>query len=126
MTFPATALAVTTVGMLARDSARNHPMDHPLMMMMSPTTTPLTVTGGAAQPKTTSSLAESFYKLPGPLRYFISGNFGNVLFYISERFLHACLHLLWTSQHQSDATTAMPSWTESATFFSAYMLHVPG
>ena len=74
----------------------------------------LRLRGGGANP------LAAFFRIPAPLRYFISGNLGNALFYCTELLCTAVLKAyLGHPEH-------MPSWADSATFFTAYLLHVPG
>lgn len=61
-----------------------------------------------------------FFQLPGPLRYFISGNVGNVVFYIVQTILYKVIPSEWMAKASSTS-----SMMDSAIFFLAYMLHVP-
>ncbi|GAX27823.1 hypothetical protein FisN_13Hh070 [Fistulifera solaris] len=83
-----------------------------------------------AAPSTTSptTLRQSLFRIPAPIRYFISGSCANVVFYFLERLLHRALYHFHFSKQEllGDWTEMMlPSWVNSATFFSAYMLQVP-
>lgn len=65
----------------------------------------------------------AFYQIPQPGRYFISGNLGNIIFYLTER---VCSWLLLLSLvGASHDSPPPPSWADSFTFFAAYLLHVP-
>lgn len=71
---------------------------------------------------------QTFFLIPAPLRYFISGSCANVVLYFTERCLyHALFHFHFSKRMIPDDWTEfmLPSWVNSATFFSAYMLQVP-
>jgi hypothetical protein len=75
-----------------------------------------------------SKLRQTLFRIPAPIRYFISGSCANVVFYFLERLLHSALYHFHFSKQEllGDWTEMMlPSWVNSATFFSAYMLQVP-
>jgi len=66
--------------------------------------------GGAKQ----ESLLSRFYRVPAPLRYFVSGNFGNLALFLTDHLVSALI-----SPHFKGP------WVHSTCFFTAYMLHVP-
>jgi hypothetical protein len=64
-------------------------------------------------------LGKTWYKVPHPLRYFVSGNTGNLLFYITERVLFAAL------DHVHLPTHVRP-YQDSITFLAGYLIHIVG
>ena len=84
------------------------------------------------QTTTTTSLLERFYRIPQPVRYFVAGNLGNIVFFSLERLLY--LGMLQLVQNDSTANNnnninklleSIAVWADTITFFSAYMLHIP-
>ena len=68
-----------------------------------------------------SALCNWWYtRWPSYVRYFISGNLGNVVLYLMERGLSASLE-----HYQLLAADATPMYRASISFFVAYWLHIP-
>lgn len=68
--------------------------------------------------KTTSAISNTFYAIPKPLRFFISGNLGNVVFYYCEQGVSAGLESV------ADLPVLVQSYKESVSFFLGYVIHI--
>lgn len=132
-----TSTAALTAAAAVSQTALHEIARHVVQHAPSSIASPIAFRGGATRAKKNApssemtppnTLLQSFFLIPAPLRYFISGNCGNVVFYFMERFLYLALyHLHFSRQPLPDEWTEimLPSWVNSATFFSAYILHVP-
>ena len=81
------------------------------------------MSGGAqTSKKSTSSLSllNQFYRISQPLRYFIGGNVGNLILFAMERILHTGITRLDLPE-----SSAVAAWSDTISFFAAYMLHIP-
>jgi uncharacterized membrane protein len=67
---------------------------------------------------TKSAVANTFYAIPKPLRFFISGNLGNVVFFYCERGVSAGLESV------ADLPVLVQSYKESVSFFLGYVIHI--
>jgi hypothetical protein len=81
--------------------------------------------GAKAVPKPSSMISKAgyavsnkFYAVPKPLRFFISGNLGNVVFFYCERGVSAGLASV------ADLPLFIQSYKESVSFFVGYMIHI--
>ena len=65
-------------------------------------------------------ISTDFYKhWPEPLRFFVSGNVGNVIFFTLERLLHSLLN------HNLERLPAfLVEYKDGASFMMAYFLHI--
>lgn len=108
---------------------------HQLYLLRHPPPVPMPMLSGGAQPPRprqprTANLLLSFYRIPQPVRYFIAGNLGNVVFFLVERLLHfGMVQLLptdsTTTNNNNKFLDLVAAWADTITFFSAYMLHIP-
>lgn len=133
---PSASLTSVAVSQTALQEIARHVV---LPAAVSITASPIAFRGGAVPTKEktkpsssttvpSNAWLQSFFLIPAPLRYFISGNCGNVVFYFTERLLYLALfHFHFSKQLIPEDWTEMmlPSWVNSATFFSAYILQVP-
>lgn len=68
----------------------------------------------------TSRIHDAWYAIPHPVRYFMSGNVGNVCFYYCERYMaHFLLNHI---QHLPDFIL---THKDSVSFFLGYLIHIP-
>lgn len=83
--------------------------------------------GGAARappppPPPSSSVGQlyaNFFKLPEAFRFFISGNFGNVIFFALERMCHAFL-----TANLDKMPSMVVDYKDGVSFLSAYIMQV--
>lgn len=68
--------------------------------------------------KTWSATANKFYAIPKPLRFFISGNLGNVVFFYCEQGVSAGLESV------ADLPVLVQSYKASVSFFLGYVIHI--
>lgn len=64
-------------------------------------------------PKRNSMISRVWFSLPQPVRYFVSGNFGNLLFFACDKVI---------GEHINDDTPHK----DTISFFAAYMTHIAG
>lgn len=60
------------------------------------------------------SIGNLWYRVPQPLRYFVSGNMGNVCLYLMEKGMRAWMQNM----------TPPPKHVDSLAYFTAYILHI--
>jgi uncharacterized membrane protein len=65
-----------------------------------------------------SAVANKFYAIPKPLRFFISGNLGNVVFFYCEQGVSAGLESV------ADLPLLVQSYKQSVSFFLGYVIHI--
>lgn len=98
MSSTTTSLAAVAVASLVRGGAQRKPMPPP--------------------PPSDNALLDSFMKLNEPLRFFISGNIGNVIFFYVERIIFVLLTKM------SNLPAVVKEYLDSVSFFIAYLLQV--
>jgi hypothetical protein len=94
---PATSLAAVAVASMVRGGARK-PMPPP--------------------PSPQEATYDAFMKLNEPLRFFISGNIGNVIFFYTERLTFYLLNKM------DGLPSAIKEYIDSVSFFIAYLVQV--
>lgn len=87
-----------------------------------------------------SKVSDYWYQIPGPIRFFASGNMGNCVLFFTERTIFRLAAAYWMysqpgemmqkisfgkfSLHEPQLAE-IPKWWSSVTFFAAYVVHVP-
>jgi len=68
----------------------------------------------------TAQIGALWFTIPHPVRYFISGNLGNVCFFSCERVVSYCLLSLTGS-----LSALLENHKDTASFFLGYIIHIP-
>jgi hypothetical protein len=68
---------------------------------------------------TYNKLRDNFYKWPEPLRFFISGNVGNLVFFVLEHLVHSIL-----KDNLEVLPTLLVEYKDGASFMVAYFLQI--
>lgn len=70
-----------------------------------------------SSPTIYARIGSFWYAIPRPLRYFVSGNLGNICFFVLDK-------LVSTYLENQALPSSMDDYKDSISFFSAYLLHI--